>query len=401
MQTTMSHRWKDRYPELGTEPLPIAPLLDPQVYERQKQRVFKACWLHVGRVERLPKAGDFFVEDLTCIDASVLVVRRKDGTIGAFHNVCTHRGNKLVWEKSGSTRGFFACGFHGWVFNGSGDLVDVPDQENFYDLRRESCSLKQIRVDVWNGFIFITLNPDAPSLIDYLGELVPLLDGYRFDHFPRRTEWLSKVDSNWRVVMDAQVETYHVAEIHKGTAKDALNGPDNPHAHLLDYRQFDPHHWLSLSYNPNSKMGAVEALAVQYGSSILLGDKLGKFKLPKGLNPASSPIWNFDIIHIFPNFNLLLWGDFYLTHQAWPTSVNSCDWHVTMNLPTISNAAQRFAQEHARTLFRDAVLEDGSTHERTQEAMETGAIEVVYLKDEEIAIRHGYKMLDDYCSDHK
>jgi len=97
--TTNGKRWHDRYAELGIGPSPIEPYVSQAYFEREREHIFRRAWLNVGREEEIPKVSDYVVKDLPVGNTSILVVRGKDGRIRAFHNVCAHRGNKLVWEQ--------------------------------------------------------------------------------------------------------------------------------------------------------------------------------------------------------------------------------------------------------------------------------------------------------------
>src|ERR1700678_1541571 len=88
------NRFLNRYAEqLGTGPVPIEPFISADYFERERQTIFKHCWLNIGRVEQIPRPGDFFTKELAVCDANVLVLRGRDGQLRAFHNVCQHRGN--------------------------------------------------------------------------------------------------------------------------------------------------------------------------------------------------------------------------------------------------------------------------------------------------------------------
>ncbi len=158
MNAGSSHVLTGRYPELGSEPIPIEPYISPQYFELEKKYLFKKVWIHVGRVEEIPSAGDYFVKQLDACDASVLVVRNRDGAIHAFHNVCSHRMNKMVYTERGSTKKFF-CKFHGWAYDLDGRLVGVPDEKCFTGLKREEHGLSPVNLDTWQGFIFAAAIP--------------------------------------------------------------------------------------------------------------------------------------------------------------------------------------------------------------------------------------------------
>lgn len=113
-QTLNGKKWHDLYPELGTGPTPIEPYISREYFEREQAPIFRKVWLNVGRVEQIPNPGDYFVKDLAVCKTSILIVRGKDGCVRAFHNMCAHRGNKLVADTSGTCKGLFTCKFHGW-----------------------------------------------------------------------------------------------------------------------------------------------------------------------------------------------------------------------------------------------------------------------------------------------
>ena len=89
--------WTAQYPELGTGPISYEDSISPQFYELEREAIFRRTWLNIGRVEQVPKKGSYFTRELAVCDTSIVVVRGSDDTIRAFHNVCRHRGNKLVW----------------------------------------------------------------------------------------------------------------------------------------------------------------------------------------------------------------------------------------------------------------------------------------------------------------
>ena len=95
---TDERRWAALYPDLGTGPVSVEPCISPSFFARERERIFRRTWLNVGRESDVAKPGDHLVKDLAVAGASVLVVRGNDGVIRAFHNVCSHRCNKLVME---------------------------------------------------------------------------------------------------------------------------------------------------------------------------------------------------------------------------------------------------------------------------------------------------------------
>ena len=119
------------YPELGTGPVSYDDSISPEFYELEREAIFRRTWLNVGRVEQLPKVGSYFTKELDAAGTSIVVVRGSDDEVRAFHNICRHRGNKLVWsdypreETSGVCRQF-TCKYHGWRYDLDGELHVRP-----------------------------------------------------------------------------------------------------------------------------------------------------------------------------------------------------------------------------------------------------------------------------------
>ncbi len=212
---------RPRFSELGTDPVPIEPHVSEEFFERERERLFRKVWLNVGRVEEVPEPGRYIVRDVAVLRTSVIIVRGKDGVIRGFHNMCTHRGNKVAKDCAGK-RGAFVCGFHGWTYDLQGKLIHVTDEEEFYDLKKEELGLRPVATDVWEGFIFIHSDPNpAESLLEYMGEMVGRLHGFPFNDMPLVEQWSAEVNANWKTFTEAFLEGYHVEYVHKGTYPEA------------------------------------------------------------------------------------------------------------------------------------------------------------------------------------
>ena len=131
--------WTQHYPELGTGPVSYESSISPEFYELEREAIFQRTWLNVGRVEQLRRNGSYFTKELAVANTSLIIVRGMDGEIRAFHNVCRHRGNKLVWtdhpreETSGTCRQF-RCKYHGWRYELNGRCSYVLQEGEFFDL---------------------------------------------------------------------------------------------------------------------------------------------------------------------------------------------------------------------------------------------------------------------------
>lgn len=391
---TNGGKWHDKYPHLGKGPLPANVFISEEQFQLERERIFGKVWLNVGRVERIPNPGDYFVQDIAVCQTSVIVVRGKDGNIHAFHNMCSHRGNKVVWDKQGSCQ-MFTCKFHSWSYALDGRLRYVPDEESFFDLKKDELSLTPVAVDVWEGFIFINVDPNPQeTLQDYLGELGVGLHGYPFNEFSATSaSWTTEVKANWKVVKDAFQEIYHVPFLHRRSIPDSFTSKANPYAHVLYMQLFPRHARASLFGNADLKPSPVAALAFRYGAFIIRQD-FSLSNLPPGVNPLRDPTWTLDLNVIFPCFFVDVSEGSYFTHQFWPLAVDRTLWQSTQYFPKAKTPGQRFSQEYGHVLFRDVILEDGRTFEETQSVLLSGAKKTFVLHDEELLVRHSHYVVE-------
>jgi len=389
-----STRWHDKYPQLGTDPVPAAVFTSAEQFEREREQIFRKVWLNVGRVEQIPCPGDYFVKDLAICNTSVLVIRGKDGKVNAFHNMCSHRGNKIAWDSGGTCR-LFTCKFHGWSYALDGRLTFVPDEERFFGLPKESLGLTPVAVDVWEGFIFINVDPTPQeTLRDYLGELGAGLAGYPFSELSATsTSWTTEVKANWKVIKDAFQEVYHVAFLHRRSIPDSFTSKTNPYAHCLDVRLYPRHGSMSLYGNADLTPTPVAALAFRYGAFVIRKD-FSAARLTPAVNPTRNKDWALDLHVIFPAFFVDVSEGSYFTHQFLPLAVDRTLWMSTQYFPQAKTAAQRFSQEYGNVIFRDVILEDGRTFEETQSVLSSGAKKAFYLHDEEILVRHSHHVIE-------
>jgi phenylpropionate dioxygenase-like ring-hydroxylating dioxygenase large terminal subunit len=392
--TSKVGRWHRQHPHLGTGPLPADVYTSQEQFQLEREHIFKKVWLNVGRVEQVAKAGDFFVKDIAMCQTSILVVRGQNGEIRAFHNMCSHRGNKIAWDSQGSCNAF-TCKFHGWVYGLDGSLRHVPDEENFFDLHRDKMGMTPVACGVWEGFIFINVDPNPQeTLAEYLGELGTSLRGYPFERLSATCgSWTTEVRANWKVAKDAFQETYHVAFLHRRSIPDSFTSPTNPHNQLLDLRLFPRHGSASLYGNADLKPTPVASQAFRHGA-FLLRQEFDMDALPAGVNPARHEDWTLDLNVIFPCFFVDVSEGSYFTHNFWPVDVDRTIWQSTQYFPKAQTAGQRFNQEYGHVLFRDIILEDGRTFEETQSVLASGAKKEFYLQDEEILVRHSHYVVD-------
>src|SRR5712692_5707461 len=155
---------------------------DPKIYEREMERFFLDRWLPVAREEDVAGPGEFVIRNIG--SGSMVIIRGHNDKVSAFHNVWRHRGTRLLEEEKGS-RDVVQCGYHAWTYGLDGRLVGAPYMEGIPGFKMDDYGLIPVRLEPWQGFLFINLAPDSAPLRDSLGDLFDKLSRFRFGGFRR------------------------------------------------------------------------------------------------------------------------------------------------------------------------------------------------------------------------
>ncbi len=191
--------------------------LSEPVFARERERIFFGEWFCVAREEDLPGPGDYLARDVA--GESVLIVRTREGGLAAHYNVCRHRGSRLVSECGrGTFSGGIRCPYHSWTYTLEGDLRTAPFLEEG-DIPKADLSLHRVGVDVWGGWVFVNLSPDAAegrgwTLQAQLAGVPERLRRYPLAELrvARRIEY--EVAANWKVMLENYNECYHCGPVH-------------------------------------------------------------------------------------------------------------------------------------------------------------------------------------------
>ena len=188
-----------------------------------EQQAFRKCWVTVGTVHELPEVGSYKLVD-RWNGATIFVVRGEDQVIRAFWNACAHRGGPVLTGADGDcgVEQRLRCAVHSWTFGLDGKLDGVPGRRDFHEsLDKSEAGLREVRCDVWRGFIFVNLDPDAPDLIEWLG---PIADEATWFEGLRSIGSSSFVlNCNWKLAIEANIEVYHVTTVHPDTVALSLD----------------------------------------------------------------------------------------------------------------------------------------------------------------------------------
>jgi phenylpropionate dioxygenase-like ring-hydroxylating dioxygenase large terminal subunit len=378
---------------MNNGPVPLEPYRSEEFFELERHKVFRRAWLFMGRVEDVPKSGDFVLRDVEVCKASVLIVRGKDNMVRAFHNVCAHRANQVESRRNGNTPAF-VCPYHGWSYFTDGSLRGVPDEAMFIGLEKKKCGLREIALETWDGWVFINLSTSPEvSLGEFLGGFKAFYSGVNYINLDNPVAFETRLKCNWKVVSDAFAESYHIPSIHKNTLKASFSNEENPFGRLLDARFFGPHRMVSMFGNADGDPRAAERpmAALAFGQEFMQAeqtDDTARFLNHPAINPTKTAKWSMDSATVFPNFNLNAGYGGQFTHEFWPLSVHETRHRLTAYFPRVSTIRERFQFEYRAALLVDIIFEDLGNVERTQRGIDSCGTESMMLSESEISIRH-------------
>ncbi len=283
---------------------------DARIADLELQNVFSRTWQVVGRLEQVEKPGQYVTA--TVAGEPVVVVRGSDSKLRAFFNVCRHHAMTVMNEPCGQTP-HLRCPYHGWTYNLAGELRGMTEFDGVRDFDRAQNGLVPLRVETWEKFVFVNLDPHAGSLVDFLGALVKLAQPLGFVElkFVERRSYI--LDCNWKVYVDNFLDGgYHVPHMHKG-----LNS-------VLDYTNYTIENVdrCCVQSSPVTVDSASEASA----ANTRKGDRAYYF-------------WQ------YPNF-MLNWYEGYLdTNLVLPMGVSRCEVIFDFYFGDISEANMAYVRE--------------------------------------------------------
>jgi Phenylpropionate dioxygenase and related ring-hydroxylating dioxygenases, large terminal subunit len=211
---------------------------DAARYRRELENVLLAAWFPVLPSSDVPRARDYAVWEQ--LEQSVVITRRDDGSVAAWHNVCQHRGARLVDGAGSCPTGRFKCPWHGFVYDLLGTVRAVPLRESFDPAELDGLRAPAVRVTEWAGWIWMTLSDDTPELLAYLGTIGEELAGYGLEQFTTVFRHTVRLQANWKIVVDAFNETWHVPFTHQDTLSGVVLWRD------AVLKITPPHSWMTL-----------------------------------------------------------------------------------------------------------------------------------------------------------
>jgi len=286
--------------------LPARYYVDRECFDREMERLFARLWVCAGRAEQVGNPGDFFVRELL---GEKIIVTRGPGAINAFYNVCRHRGTRLCTETHGTFPGSIQCPYHAWTYDLDGCLIGAPHMDEVPHFRKADYPLHRVGSAVWDGHVFINLDPQAAPLEAQLGALPARFRAWRMEDLRLGHRIVYDVRANWKLIVQNYNECLHCPNLHP-----ALNKLS---------------HYLSGENEPLQPTYMGGRMDLRPGIATMSMDGT----CPRAFLPGLSAEERRSVYYyaIFPNMLLSLHPDYLMVHTLWPLApdrtINICEWH--------------------------------------------------------------------------
>jgi phenylpropionate dioxygenase-like ring-hydroxylating dioxygenase large terminal subunit len=337
------------------------------LFELEREKVFLTHWQIAGHQNDIPEKGDWLAFDL--IGERAVVMRGQDGVIRAFHNLCRHRGARVVDGVAGHCKGAIVCPFHGWVYNLDGSLRGAARPETFGKMDRSQFGLKPVEMEVFQGFIFVRFHPGPqPSVAEFLRPYVSDFESYQTANIRPVAvpSWSTDLPVNWKSVRDVDNEGYHVALAHPGlqdlygrSYRDVLH-PGGLLASFADYGDQPGRRWSVRQY-------------VKFSPK--------KESLP----PHLQRTWAY--FGIFPNQVIAITPEAIQYYQDLPLSSASTRLTGRMYRNPDETRQAKVARYLAQRIDRETSAEDQQLSIWSNESMKSAAFDDFHLSDLEYGVR--------------
>ncbi len=334
--------------------------------ELEKQHIFREHWQIACHISDVPEPGNYIAMDV--VGERALILRDQDGTLRGFHNICRHRGSRVVADDKGTCRNALVCPFHGWVYNLDGTLRGAARPRSFPPLDKQEFGLLRLDLEVWMGFVFIRFAPGPQaSVAELMQPFAAELSEYKTqDMVPAGDVWTQVSPVNWKSVRDVDNEGYHVAMAHP--ALQDLYGStyyDEPFVNGLcrSFATYNPHAGRRWSVRNYVKI-APEAT-----------------HLPEHLRKA----WIY--YGIFANAVIAVTPEAVQFYQEFPLSTGETILRGGVYRHREETRQQRTARYLAHRIDRDTQAEDVQLTIWSNESMTSKAFSGFYLSDLEYGVR--------------
>ncbi|MGB3324405.1 MAG: aromatic ring-hydroxylating dioxygenase subunit alpha [Mycolicibacterium fortuitum] len=446
MQTARPGNWvenatalDDIAPDAYRMQIPTSRYIAPEFVAQERDSIWTKVWQVVGRVDELTNAGDW--KQYQIFDQSYLVVRGKEGAIRGFVNACRHRGNVLCRDARGNAKRGFLCQYHLWSYDLDGRLKGMLREPLAGPIDKDTHGLIEVSVDTFAGFVFLNPDPNAAPLADFIGsEVATMLAPYHLDEMVTVMDVTEAIDCNWKVVLDAFQEGYHINGIHPQLLRVINIDPATSR-----YRFFDQHSVSMAPFDvvgatPEQQVDGIMDLPETFPSTVAVLPRFqelvaeyrlddGTLHFPDGvsartllqqatrdtLSDMGLDVSGLTDAQMSDNHGWVLFPNFFMTIRAGEATIimalphpdgdpNRCIWRVAsyMWLPGEMKAAFTaepiVVEEAGSYKYFAALQQDYEQMPRQQIGLRNTALEHMALVKEEVVIAHFHSVVDRYLA---
>lgn len=285
----------------------VSPRLFTQddVYAAEQERIFAHAWLFVAHESQVPDTDDFITNFMG--EEPVLVTRDNHGKVRVFLNSCRHRGMRVCRRDHGNQK-LFVCPYHGWSYDSAGALRGVPQLDTAYhnELNRDEWGLIEVaRVETFRGLVFANFDPEAPTLLEHLGDMAWYLDimlnrsSGGSVAMPGCHRW--RLGGNWKLAAEQfGGDNYHTGALHRSMIQIGL-GPqgdyrgDSPWERDFEVNCGNGNGWINFDVD----MGEVPPAQAEHFARI-------REQASKTLSPAQAElVLTVHVGTVFPNLSVI------------------------------------------------------------------------------------------------
>ena len=344
--------------------LPAWTYRDAEFFEAEKQAVFRPSWQLVCHLGDIPRPGDYHSLDL--LGESLLAVRGEDGQVRSFHNVCRHRGSRLLDGASGNCGARITCPYHRWTYALDGRLVAVPQLKTYPGLDLREHGLAPLEQEVFMGFVFVRLQPGLPGVSEMLAPYAGELAAYRLEELvPQGRVTLRPRQVNWKNVADNYSDGLHINIAHPGLTRLFGKG------YGIEARPWADKMWGALLDAPSANWS----------------ERLYQHFLPpvESLPPERQRLWTY--FKLWPNVAFDIYPDQVDFMQFLPVSPTETLIREIAYVHPDSRREMRAARYLNWRINRRVNLEDKALIERVQAGMNSSSYSAGPLGEGEVCLR--------------
>ncbi|HEY2567803.1 MAG TPA: aromatic ring-hydroxylating dioxygenase subunit alpha [Candidatus Udaeobacter sp.] len=295
----------------GAKTLAQRYFVSSEIFSQEQDEIFSKQWVLVGHQSQIAEVGEYFTVEIA--RESLIIVRDRRGAIRGFHNVCRHRGSRIIENENGKASAGIQCPYHAWTYGLDGRLLGAPHMDEVPGFSKADYGLHPVELDVWEGFIFVNLSYATThhrghvSLEEWFAPLAGKFSRWNLPALRSSKRIEYNVRANWKLIFENYSECYHCLGVHPELSK------------------ISPHDSAENDLSEGPFLGGFMRIAK--GRSLTMSGNACALPMEQFNEEDFRLVFYYSI---FPNMLLSLHPDYVMVHQLFPQSPERtlilCDW---------------------------------------------------------------------------